>query len=160
MKELLVFPTAIIMFRRALSLSLALLIFVPPRALAWLMLLSAPAPTKTDHNTPVAAPVKVCPCTGQSICKCCDCCSEPSENEDPSNSVESTPAKQDNVSPNFRCRCKTPESLEPVVDYFANPRPWGIVLHEPPQVDTLAHRSDSWSSFSSLVDPPPPRKPV
>ena len=145
------------MFRRLMSLVLVLQLLVPARALS---LLTPPPPP--DAKTAVPA-VKMCPCSGNAVCKCSGCCSEEEESgESEVKGQESDNANQprQGSSPQLRCRCNTPESMQPDGEIFSYQCGLGIAYYEPPQIGTLSYQTDAWKSLTSPVDTPPPRNPA
>jgi hypothetical protein len=157
------------MIRITSSLILIFQLLVPARAELWLLTAIVPAPSHDESVAAVAA--KTCPCSGAAICKCgSSCCSDSSEEKTENGPSTAVPRKdQKNQSPDeksptqkgnsgeLRCRCTSPDSLTPAVDYFSHAPQSGLVLIASPQADLLGSCAASWASVFPPVDLPPPR---
>ena len=113
--------------------------------------------------------VKICPCTGKVNCHCCGCGEDDEVGEDTSRSNgpqknlrndsynDSSSNNSKSGSPELRCRCHGPDSLNLAGDLFTHLRAWGCERINPPLVCWLYDLEDSWSSPFLSLDPRPPR---
>jgi hypothetical protein len=140
------------MKRGTLSLVLALLLLVPPRVVLGFVPMLAPA----SADLPAA---KVCPCTGNVICKCGSCCSDsPDADGDDGAETDHSANDRSGFVRMIHCRGTTADPLLANPVFLPSARPTQRTLQEPAPTDLCVGLSGFWYSLSLPVDSPPPKR--